>query len=107
MEGVASVTSLDPREYDLRRLRREAYDIGGCPNGPDGYGNYPCDPKVLYGSRLAECQVCGRVAAWPNTPNERTVSDPQMCPGCGNHTLGADGLCRRERCGYGKPEEAS
>ena len=44
--------------------RQEAYDLGTCPNGPDEYGNWPCDPKVLFGGGYAECQVCGRVAAW-------------------------------------------
>jgi hypothetical protein len=56
---------LDPRDYDYARLRREAYDTEGCPNGPDEDGSYPCDPKVLLGGEVAECQVCGRVAAWP------------------------------------------
>jgi hypothetical protein len=53
--------------------RRDAYDRGGCPNGPDEHGDYPCDPKVLFGLREAECQVCGRVAAWPKeaTPDTR------------------------------------
>lgn len=49
---------------DLARLRRDAYDLGSCPNGPDEDGTYPCDPKVLLGGGYAECQVCGRVAAW-------------------------------------------
>lgn len=99
--------TIDPRQYDFARLRKEAYDLGGCPNGPDEYGNYPCDPKVLYGGGMAECQVCGRLAVWSNARNERIVSDPPkpMCPSCGNHTLGEDGVCRRERCYYGKPEE--
>ena len=33
-----------------------------CPNGPDEYGHYPCDPKVYGG--IAECRVCGRIARW-------------------------------------------
>jgi hypothetical protein len=37
---------------------------GECANGPDEHGNWPCDPQVLFGGKLAECQVCGRVAAW-------------------------------------------
>lgn len=39
----------------------------GCPNGPDEYGNWPCDPVVVdYEGRDpdAECLVCGRVARW-------------------------------------------
>lgn len=55
---------VDPREFDLRRLRVEAYDIDDCPNGPDEYGNWPCEPKVLLGGGWAECAICGRVAAW-------------------------------------------
>jgi hypothetical protein len=35
-----------------------------CPNGPDEDGTWPCNPQVLYGLAEAECQVCGRVAAW-------------------------------------------
>jgi len=37
---------------------------GDCSNGPDEDGNWPCDPKVLFGLNEAECQVCGRIAAW-------------------------------------------
>jgi hypothetical protein len=50
--------SLDPKDYDYRRLRIEASSMD-CPNGPDEYGNWPCDPKGYFG--VAECQVCGRV----------------------------------------------
>jgi hypothetical protein len=41
------------------------FDKGDCPNGPDEDGDWPCDPQVLFGGREAECQTCGRVAAWP------------------------------------------
>ncbi len=36
---------------------------GECPNGPDEYGNWPCDPKGYFG--VAECQVCGFIGKWP------------------------------------------
>lgn len=48
----------------LDTARREAYDREGCTNGPDEQGNWPCDPQVIYGADEAECQVCGRIAAW-------------------------------------------
>jgi hypothetical protein len=44
--------------------RREAFDHSECGNGPDEYGNWPCEPQVIFGSNDAECQTCGRVAAW-------------------------------------------
>jgi len=47
--------------------RVAAFDKSDCPNGPDEHGDWPCDPKVLFGGREAECQACGRVAAWPAT----------------------------------------
>jgi hypothetical protein len=50
--------------------RKAAYDHSDCPNGPDEHGNYPCDPQVLLGGGQAECQTCGRIAAWqPPTYN--------------------------------------
>lgn len=65
----------------------------------------PADP------RWKTCLVGCRPAAdmhRPDCPNTlRRPSDPPMCPGCGNHTLGDDGECRRERCGYGKPDEVT
>lgn len=55
---------LDPRAFDLRRLRAEAMALANeCTNGPDEMGNWPCDPQGYFG--VAECQVCGRVGAWP------------------------------------------
>ncbi len=48
----------------VSKARREAFDRSDCTNGPDEYGNWPCDPRVLYGDDQAECQTCGRVAAW-------------------------------------------
>ncbi len=44
--------------------RCAVFDRADCTNGPDEDGNWPCDPAVLFGSREAECQTCGRVAAW-------------------------------------------
>jgi hypothetical protein len=57
------MSDLDPRDYDLRRLRIEASKID-CPNGPDEDGNWPCDPQGYGG--VAECQVCGRVGVFRN-----------------------------------------
>lgn len=51
------------------RSRKTAFDHNGCTNGPDEEGNWPCDPLVVFGGTEAECQVCGRVAAW----DERTA----------------------------------
>jgi hypothetical protein len=56
---------LDVRQFDLRRLRQEAFDLDRCPNGPDEDGTWPCDPQVAYKGGWAECQVCGRVGEWP------------------------------------------
>ena len=56
---------LDPRDYDLRRLRIEASRMD-CPNGPDEEGNWPCDPQGYFGA--LECQVCGRVGVLRGVP---------------------------------------
>jgi hypothetical protein len=55
------MSDLDPRQFDYRRLRIEAAALtqSDCPNGPDEYGNWPCDPQGYFG--VYECQVCGRV----------------------------------------------
>lgn len=60
--GVRRMTA--DREALFADARREAFDRGDCTNGPDEYGNYPCEPHVLFGANEAECQTCGRVAAW-------------------------------------------
>jgi hypothetical protein len=60
---------------DTRSLfdaRQAALDKSDCGNGPDEYGNYPCDPKVLFGGGFAECRVCGRVAPWSETEMRET-----------------------------------
>ena len=48
----------------LAEGRREGFDRSDCSNGPDEYGNWPCEPQRLFGSDEAECQTCGRVATW-------------------------------------------
>jgi predicted NBD/HSP70 family sugar kinase len=45
------------------RVRVRERLSGDCPNGPDEYGHYPCDPKGYFG--VAECQTCGRIGQWP------------------------------------------
>lgn len=60
----AERASLDARQFDLRRLRQEAFELNECPNGPDEDGTWPCDPKPGYGVAWAECQVCGRVGEY-------------------------------------------
>jgi hypothetical protein len=58
------MSDLDIRQFDLRRLRQEAFSLNECPNGPDEDGTWPCDPQVAYGGGWAECKVCGRVGEW-------------------------------------------
>jgi hypothetical protein len=69
--GAAHGSPSPPLNGALRLERVELFDRSDCPNGPDEYGNWPCDPQVLLGGHEAECQVCGRVAAWGET-KERT-----------------------------------
>jgi hypothetical protein len=57
------MSTLDPRDYDLQRLRIDASRID-CPNGPDEEGLWPCDPQGYFG--VMECQVCGRVGVLRN-----------------------------------------
>lgn len=52
------------RFVSLAEARKAALDKTDCTNGPDEDGNWPCDPKVIYDGREAECQTCGAVAAW-------------------------------------------
>ena len=65
--GRSERSSSDAQIAANRHERVAALDKSDCPNGSDGDGNYPCDPKVLYGGGMAECQTCGRVAAWKET----------------------------------------
>lgn len=55
---------------DLFALRQDAFARSDCGNGPDEYGNWPCDPQVAFGGQFAECQTCGRVAAWGETKEQ-------------------------------------
>lgn len=48
-----------------RELRQKASEVvTDCANGPDEYGNYPCDPQVTFGGGWAVCAVCGREGAF-------------------------------------------
>lgn len=41
----------------------DARDSASCPNGPDEYGDYPCDPDP-HGDGTATCAVCGWRGRW-------------------------------------------
>lgn len=58
-------------DSSLREARQDAFDKSDCGNGPDEYGNWPCDPEVVFGDKWAVCSVCGREAAW-GEPKEQT-----------------------------------
>lgn len=58
----------------LFSLRQTAFDRCVCDNGPDEYGNWPCDPQVVFGDKWAVCSVCGREAAWGETKGDVEVT---------------------------------
>lgn len=74
--------------------RCAAFDRGDCTNGPDEHGNWPCDPKVISGLDEAECQACGRVAAFiPGGLCDYRFDPESRCDG----KYDADGRC--DQCG--------
>ena len=67
--------SIDPRQYDLRRLLIEASQINSdCLNGPDEDGSWPCDPRGYFG--IFECQICGRVGVVRDEDGNAIVEGP-------------------------------